>query len=112
MPTDAQRRNLASAHHAEVQGLKERIALLEQQLAEATRRADEAEMQHQMVHEWQVSDMIRAEILEKHLRNVLEIARTWQPDYATKMDIDTLQFAEDCADNKGAAATTRAQEQT
>ena len=35
MPTDAQRRNLASAHHAEVMELKERIALLEQQLAEA-----------------------------------------------------------------------------
>lgn len=29
MPTDAQRRDLASAHHAEVQGLKERIELLE-----------------------------------------------------------------------------------
>lgn len=35
MPTDAQRRNLASAHHAEVLKLNERIALLEQQLAEA-----------------------------------------------------------------------------
>lgn len=29
MPTDAQRRNLASAHRAEVQGLKEKIAELE-----------------------------------------------------------------------------------
>lgn len=35
MPTDAQRRQQASAHHAEVQALNERIALLEQQLAEA-----------------------------------------------------------------------------
>jgi len=39
MPTDAQRRQQASAHHAEVQGLNERIALLEQQLAEAKRDA-------------------------------------------------------------------------
>jgi len=29
MPTDSQRRNLASAHHAEVKALNERIALLE-----------------------------------------------------------------------------------
>jgi len=29
MPTDSQRRNLASAHHAEVQTLKERIKELE-----------------------------------------------------------------------------------
>ena len=42
----------------------------------------------------------RAELLEQHLRAVLEIARTWQPDYATKMDRDTLQHAQDCADGK------------
>lgn len=40
MPTDAQRRNLASAHHAEVQALTERIALLEQQLAEARKDSE------------------------------------------------------------------------
>lgn len=40
MPTDAQRRNLASAHYAEVQALNERIALLEQQLAEARKDSD------------------------------------------------------------------------
>ncbi|MFA5898093.1 MAG: hypothetical protein WC829_03150 [Hyphomicrobium sp.] len=40
MPTDAQRRNLASAHHAEVQDLNERISLLEQQLAEAKRQME------------------------------------------------------------------------
>ena len=42
----------------------------------------------------------RAELLEQHLRAVLEIARTWRPDYATKMDRDTLQHAQDCADRK------------
>jgi len=36
MPTDAQRRQQASAHHAEVQKLNKQIALLEQQLAKAT----------------------------------------------------------------------------
>ena len=40
MPTDAQRRQQASAHHAEVQALTERIALLEQQLAEARKDSD------------------------------------------------------------------------
>jgi len=40
MPTDAQRRNLASAHHAEVRALNERIALLEQQLSEAKRQME------------------------------------------------------------------------
>lgn len=40
MPTDAQRRNLASAHHAEVHDLNEQIALLEQQLAEAKRQME------------------------------------------------------------------------
>lgn len=44
MPTDAQRRQQSSAHHAEVQGLNERIALLEQQLAEA--RKDAARYRH------------------------------------------------------------------
>lgn len=35
MPTDAQRRNLASAHHAEVQALKDKIIELEKQLENA-----------------------------------------------------------------------------
>lgn len=35
MPTDAQRRNLASAHHAEVQALKDKVAELEKQLENA-----------------------------------------------------------------------------
>jgi len=35
MPTDAQRRNLASAHHAEVQALKDKIKELEKQLENA-----------------------------------------------------------------------------
>lgn len=33
------------------------------------------------------------ERLRAHLSNTLEIAYTWQPDYATKMDRDTLQLA-------------------
>lgn len=54
----------------------------------------------EMLRSWETDAQARAELLEKHLRNVLEVARTWQPDYATKMDRDTLQYAQDCADYK------------
>lgn len=53
-----------------------------------------------MIQSWQADDERRAELLEQHLRSVLEVARTWQPDYATKMDRDTLQHAQDFADGK------------
>lgn len=54
----------------------------------------------EMLRSWEADAQARSELLEKHLRNVLEVARTWQPDYATKMDRVTLQHAQDCADNK------------
>lgn len=47
----------------------------------------------EMLRGWEVDASVRADRLEQHLRNVLEIARTWQPDYATKMDRDTLDLA-------------------
>ena len=47
---------------------------------------------------WEADAQARAELLEQHLRAVLEVARTWQPDYATKMDMDTLRYAQECAD--------------
>lgn len=53
-----------------------------------------------MWQSWEADAQARAELLEQHLRAVLEVARTWQPDYATKMDLDTLQHAHDCADRK------------
>ena len=53
-----------------------------------------------MLQSWEADAQARAELLEQHLRAVLEVARTWQPDYATKMDRDTLQHAQDCADRK------------
>ena len=53
-----------------------------------------------MIQGWEVDAQRRAELLEQHLRAVLAVARTWQPDYATKMDRDTLQHAEDFADCK------------
>lgn len=58
--------------------------------------ADEIEM----LRSWEADAKARADLLEKHLRAVIEVARTWQPDYATKMDRDTLRFAQECADNK------------
>ena len=54
----------------------------------------------EMPRSWEVDAQRRADLLQQHLRAVLEIARTWQPDYATKMDRDTLQHAQDCADGK------------
>jgi hypothetical protein len=46
-----------------------------------------------MLRSWEADAQARADRLAQHLRLVLEIARTWQPDYATKMDIDTLAHA-------------------
>ena len=46
-----------------------------------------------MLKSWEADATRRADRLAQHLRNVLEIARTWQPDYATKMDRDTLDLA-------------------
>lgn len=46
-----------------------------------------------MIQGWEADAQRRVELLEQHLRNVLEIARTWQPEYATKMDRDTLALA-------------------
>jgi hypothetical protein len=48
----------------------------------------------EMLRGWEADAQARSELLEKHLSNVLEIARTWQPDYATKMDRATLSLAQ------------------
>lgn len=47
---------------------------------------------------WEADAQARAELLEQHLRAVLEVAMTWKPDYATTMDRDTLRFAQECVD--------------
>lgn len=53
-----------------------------------------------LLHSWEADAKARASLLEQHLRAVLEVALTWQPAYATKMDRDTLQYAQECADGK------------
>ncbi len=45
---------------------------------------------------WHDDDRRRIELLEQHLGSVLEIAGTWQPDYATAMDRKTIQLAREC----------------
>lgn len=65
----------------------------------------------QMLRSWEVDATRRAELMEQHLRAVLEVARTWQPDYATTMDRDTLQYAEDFADRKTPNVTMRRDQQ-
>ena len=42
---------------------------------------------------WEKDARRRAEMLEQHLKAVLEVAYTWKPDYASKMDLDTLAIA-------------------
>lgn len=53
-----------------------------------------------LLHSWVADAQARNGLLEQHLRAVLEVARVWQPEYATKMDLDTMQYAQDCADGK------------
>ena len=48
---------------------------------------------YEMVKSWLVEADASNETLKKHLAAVLEIAHTWQPGYATKMDRDTLALA-------------------
>lgn len=54
----------------------------------------------EVLHGMEADAKARASLLEQHLRAVLEVARTWQPDYASKMDRDTLRYAEECAEGK------------
>lgn len=53
----------------------------------------ELETRHQMLKSWLVEADASNERLKKHLHRALEIAYTWQPVYATKMDLDTLAHA-------------------
>jgi len=48
---------------------------------------------YEMLKSWLVEADASNDRLKKHLHNTLEIAYTWQPDYATKMDRDTLEIA-------------------
>lgn len=46
-----------------------------------------------MLRDWEHAASARSEALATHLRYVIEIACTWQPDYATKMDLDAIAQA-------------------
>lgn len=48
---------------------------------------------YDMLKGWLAEADASNERLKKHLGNVLEIAYTWQPGHATKMDRDTLALA-------------------
>ena len=54
----------------------------------------------EMLRIWEAESSARATLLEQHLRAVLEIANTWQPDYASVMDRNTLKYAQACLDRK------------
>ena len=60
-----------------------------------------------LLHSWEADAQARAGLLEQHLRAVLEVAYTWQPEYATKMDRDTLHYAKECVDGKVSTSSTR-----
>ena len=48
---------------------------------------------YDMLKSWLVEADASNDRLKKNLSSVLEIAYTWQPNYATKMDRDTLTLA-------------------
>jgi hypothetical protein len=50
-------------------------------------------VRYDMLKDWLSEADAVNDILKKHLGRVLEIAYTWQPSYATKMDRDTLTLA-------------------
>ena len=54
---------------------------------------EDLQTRYELVRSWHADDQRRVNLLVQHLRAVLEVARTWQPDYATKMDRDTLDLA-------------------
>ena len=54
----------------------------------------------EMLRSWEAESSARAALLEQHLSAVLEVANTWQPDYASVMDRDTLKYAQACLDRK------------
>lgn len=53
-----------------------------------------------MLKSWGADANRRADALASHLRWVIEIARTWQPLYATDMDVATIAQAEDALKGK------------
>ena len=60
----------------------------------AGRAMREAKDTIDMLQSWEADATARAELLEQHLRYALEIARTWQPEYATPVDLATLRMAD------------------
>lgn len=56
---------------------------------------DDGDLQtrYEMLQSWLAEADASNDRLKKHLSNTLEIAYTWQPGYATKMDRDTLALA-------------------
>lgn len=69
MPTDAQRRNLASAHHAEVQALKEQIEFLTKDRDLMEKNWNEAMATHKNISE-----------LEKQLENAFSVINYWKEE--------------------------------
>jgi hypothetical protein len=56
---------------------------------------DDGDLQtrYDLLRDWLSEADAVNDILKAHLGRVLEIAYTWQPSYATKMDRDTLTLA-------------------
>lgn len=54
----------------------------------------------EMLWSWEAESSARVALLEQHLKAVLEVARTWMPDYASTMDRDTLKYADDFLEGK------------
>lgn len=65
-------------------------------IEQETESVEELRTRLDLFQSWHDDDRRRIEQLEQHLRAVIELARTWQPDYATTMDRSTLRFAREC----------------
>jgi len=63
---------------------------------------DEPRQVFELLRTWEADAQAKAARLAKHLQDVLEVARAWQPDYAQKMDRDTVRLAEELLAGKQA----------
>lgn len=71
--------------------------------------ADDPQTTIDMLRSWLVEADASCRALTEHLNSVIEIAETWQPDYATKMDLDTIRFAKERLPARGQVAATQAE---
>lgn len=66
-------------------------------IASADQLLAEARLERDICQDCAIEAQATANTLKAHLREVLEICRTWEPDYSTGMDRKTLALAAEAA---------------